>query len=228
MKVICSAIGWRHQLIFQQPITEETYKEACERGVNHRIMRSYYEFNMYTIGSNVYLCLWLPPWTCLWMPVCCTVANRALAMLGRHTVQEAGSYGTISMSSDHCHDREATMMRNFSIVVTVTRVDHKQRPSISIPPYPTLLFVFPVMCSLSHLIYFPSSASLVFWCLLPKKNPSEAHETPGSLNIIIRGHVRLRGKMSFTPNNDDKAVYWSLASQQWFHTSLCSYTEVTV
>lgn len=126
---------------------------------------------MFTIGSNVYLCLWLPPCTYLWMPVCCTVANHALAMLGRHTVQEAGSSGTISMSSDHCHDREATMMRNFSIVVTVTRVDHKQRPSVSIPPYPTLLFVFPIMCSLSHLIYFPSSASLVFWCRLPKKPP---------------------------------------------------------
>lgn len=74
-------------------------------------------------------------------------------------------------SSDRCHDREATMMGHFSIVVTETRAGHKQRPSVSIPSLPSILIVFPIMCFLTHLICFPSSVSLVFRCLLPLKHP---------------------------------------------------------
>lgn len=115
-------------------------------------------------------------------------------------------FGIISMSSDHCHDTEATMTRNFSIVVTVTRVGHKQRPSVSIPIYPTLFFCF------SHYVFTYSLNILSFLrlsCLsvsASSKTPTDALEALGSLNIIIRGHVRLRWKTSFKQNNYDKAV----------------------
>lgn len=102
--------------------------------------------------------------------MCCIVPYSAWAKVGMDTVEEVSS-GIISMSSDHCHDREATMTRNFSIAVTVTRGGHKQRPLVSDPPFSTLLIVFPIMFSLTYLIFFPSSVSLVFQCLLPLKHP---------------------------------------------------------
>lgn len=93
------------------------------------------------------------------------------------------------MSSDHCHDGEATKMKNFSIVVTVTRVGHKQRPSVSIPPLPILLIVFPIMCSLNILSFHCLSCLSVS---PPSEIPTEALEALGSLNVIIRRHMRLR------------------------------------
>lgn len=130
------------------------------------------------------------------------------------------------MSSDHCHDREATMMRNFSIVVTVTRVGHKQRPLVSIPPHPTLLIVFPIICSLTHLIFFPSSVSLVFRCLLPLKHPLKPLRlwvvwTLSSEAMWGWGERWALHKTTMT------RLSVIVARKQWPHTSLCSYTDIS-
>lgn len=113
-------------------------------------------------------------------------------------------------------------MRNFSVVVTVTRVGHKQRPSVSIPLHPTLLFVFPIMFSLTHLIHFPSPASPDFQCLLPPKHPLKpwrlwAVRTLSSEAIWGWGERWALHKTTMTRLSVET---W----KQWLHTNLCSYS----
>lgn len=90
-------------------------------------------------------------------------------------------------------------MGTFNIVVTATRIGHKQHPLVSAPPNAALI-IFSIMVShslnihpffcLPCLLVFPSSDT-----------PTEALQAQGILNIILLDYERFRWKMSFMQNS---------------------------